>query len=299
MSEIFAIPFSTDLNTQDILYSAEDLQGFNRAFYNNGLQVNIKNNADLQILSGLSVNINPFGGHVDGVLCSSSKNTVITLDPANSLPRIDSIIIRRDAVARKAYLIVKQGVPSGNPLPPSLVEIPKGIYEFRLYDIMVDAYAVFLANQDITDRRIYMWQPTLAEWLYQLSLKIDKSTLGQPDGTATLDAGGKVPENQLSAQFILNLLNSIGGVKMRGLNFAGRQSVAGNQQNPLTVLKDGLFVSFSGTAQLYIRTLSTDSYFQFNIDNNNIGIQFPIKEGTQIYIGTQQQLIAYFIPYVD
>ena len=305
MPDIDTIPFSTDIETMDIMYSAEELQGFNRAFFNNGLSIKLAGNADLQISGNLQISIAPLSCHIDGTLSYSNITNILAVDTANSLPRIDSVIIRRDAVQRKSTLLVVKGTPSGSPQPPVLTEIPEGIFEFRLYDIFVDAYSVAIVQQDITDRRKYMFLPTQADLDNKLNIAFNNIT---PQGTINLEiAINNFLQNNIA--LLTNLLNQGGGIKMRGLDFSNMVSInattggqnpgaGGGYSNPYIINFDGMILS-TNRPTLHIASPGSSVFSIVSAGlSAGYGMNLPVSAGTKVYetgSGNTQIIIVPFL----
>ena len=77
----------------------------------------------------------------------------LTLPEADAtLPRIDRILLRYDALARKTSLLVQAGVPASAPVAPALTRTDR-VYDLCLADIRRPAAGTAITAADITDTR--------------------------------------------------------------------------------------------------------------------------------------------------
>lgn len=67
--------------------------------------------------------------------------------------RIDRVVLQFDAVLNKSDIIIKQGTPGSNPLPPDIARTEL-LYELGLYTINVRAGSVDILITDIDDTRL-------------------------------------------------------------------------------------------------------------------------------------------------
>jgi len=155
-----SIPFDTmldpDTGVDDIAYSANTLANYFRMFFSDGMDLNLQNNADISISSGMSINIQPYAVFINGRRVNKYSTTSLTFDIGNSLPRIDSVIIQLNIPLRIANIMIKKGEPSATPTPSEMDYDFNGICELRLYDVKIDAMSAALVSQNIIDNRINM-----------------------------------------------------------------------------------------------------------------------------------------------
>lgn len=84
-----------------------------------------------------------------------SAETVAISAAHATLPRIDRVIIRRDASARTMVLAVLTGTAASSPSAPALTQNESGTYEISLAQIAVPAASVSVVTANITDQRTF------------------------------------------------------------------------------------------------------------------------------------------------
>lgn len=82
---------------------------------------------------------------------NTAVETLAVAANASGNPRIDTVILRLDYVARTIRLVVKQGTPAGSPVAPTLTQ-NASFWEIPLADIAVANGFVTLAQSTITYR---------------------------------------------------------------------------------------------------------------------------------------------------
>ena len=172
-------------------YNDGDLASYVSNIRLNGI-IERDNNAMLVTSSaGREIRINFGSIHINGRHAEIYKEPeYLTLDPGDSLPRIDLISMRLDLSdeVRAITPVIIRGAPAASPVMPDLTRnIVK--YDMILAKINIPANAVSLTQGNITDTRkdknicgMYNW--TLDE-------------KGSPNGVAPLDENIMVPENYL------------------------------------------------------------------------------------------------------
>lgn len=112
------------------------------------------------------------------------------------LNRIDRIVVRMDSTTDARYVktFIKKGVPSTSPVAPTLTQTPT-VYEISLAQVRVVGGQTFIASNNVTDER---GKDVVCPWAGSNILpNFSDSSLGQPNGIATLDGDGNVPMVQL------------------------------------------------------------------------------------------------------
>lgn len=110
--------------------------------------------------------------------------------------RIDRIVVRLDLNTEARYVksFIKKGIASANPVPPALTRNAT-VYEISLAQVKVIGGQTYINVADVTDER---GNPDVCPWAGSRVLpNFDDSSVGQPNGIATLDASGSVPMEQL------------------------------------------------------------------------------------------------------
>lgn len=147
-----------DSVNDDRIYPADEFAEFFRAYFCNGV-VNTGTNLEVTAGGGMGVDIDAGTACLEGYVYmlkpdGSGTKLHLALDPADTQPRNDRIILRLDkSVAnRRIGLAIKKGTPSQNALPPTLTR-SGNIFEISLARARVAANAVSIADADITDER--------------------------------------------------------------------------------------------------------------------------------------------------
>lgn len=106
--------------------------------------------------AGLTVDVDPGQAMVQGHFYINTLAKNIALDTADgTLDRIDTIVLRLNDVANTILAVVVTGVADAVPVPPTLTQnLPYGVFEFPLADVLVEATAG--VPTAITDRREFM-----------------------------------------------------------------------------------------------------------------------------------------------
>lgn len=109
----------------------------------------------VEALTGMRVQVNPGGCHIEGARAYEGYARTFTLAPSSSLPRIDRVVVRFDTAEdkRNIDIYIKEGAPGTYPPPPDLIRQPN-YYELALADIRVPAGATDIQNKHITDQRL-------------------------------------------------------------------------------------------------------------------------------------------------
>ncbi|MED4461868.1 phage tail protein [Metabacillus fastidiosus] len=118
--------------------------------------------------------------------------------------RIDRIVIRMDlsTEARHVKAFIKKGVPSVNPVAPALIQTPN-FYEISLVQVKVIGGQTYISTTNVTNERgkdiICPWAGSrILPNFDDVALEDLVNSIGAPNGLASLDASGKVPQSQLN-----------------------------------------------------------------------------------------------------
>lgn len=141
----------------DRSYDAQDLRDTFKSFFSNGVvagyeeELVCSHNSLDNANNPMGVVVSAGSAHVEGTTFFNDEATTLTLSPASSHPRIDTIVVRMDASlsVRDTYLAVVEGTPSDNPVHPPL-QRDGGIYEIGIADVRLEANATVVDNNLIT-----------------------------------------------------------------------------------------------------------------------------------------------------
>lgn len=87
-----------------------------------------------------------------GLFESDAQETLAIGAASPTYPRIDRVVVRRTAANKDIALAVLQGTPAANPTPPTLTR-SSSVYELSLAQVRVEAGAVTIAPDKVTDER--------------------------------------------------------------------------------------------------------------------------------------------------
>lgn len=104
--------------------------------------------------SGMSVTIAPGLAIVRGHAAYSTADEDLLIEPAASQARIDRIVLRLDPAANGITLGVLTGTPGAG--APAITETDSDVYELPLALVQVDAGAVTIAADRVTDERRFV-----------------------------------------------------------------------------------------------------------------------------------------------
>lgn len=103
--------------------------------------------------TGMTATLSAGMALVRGFAYQNTSDLTITLDAANTQPRIDLIILRLDPAANSIVAAVKKGTPGASPSAPALTQTPDGVYEYALGQITIPANATAVGPADFVDLR--------------------------------------------------------------------------------------------------------------------------------------------------
>ena len=138
----------------DRVYNATDFAGYFSKLVTNGIFFQASNNLQVLPGSGMTVNVSPGSGWINGYSYENTTGLQLTLATANGVyPRIDRVVLRLSMEERRIYAAVKTGVPLATPVAPDLTRT-SDVYELGLADIAVAKGAVAITADNITDTRL-------------------------------------------------------------------------------------------------------------------------------------------------
>lgn len=152
----------------------------------------------------MSVVVNPGNGWIEGYYITVPKNEEehLVISVADALySRIDSIIMGLTLDDRRVKLYVRSGTASSFPSPVDLIR-NGSVQEYELAQILIEPGISSITNTNITDMRADSSRCGFVRSLVEketgyLENFVQKSDKGKPNGVASLDSSGKVPNEQL------------------------------------------------------------------------------------------------------
>ncbi len=142
--------FFNSLN-HDRVYDADDINSIFDGIITDGVFGNIGNRFQVTQTGGMTVNIGTGKARLHQIFVENDANLLLTIPQSDVLlNRIDSIVVRVDKTVngRVGSIIVKKGVPSQNPVTPSLANDGQ-IYEMPIANIKVNANVNKITASDI------------------------------------------------------------------------------------------------------------------------------------------------------
>lgn len=138
----------------DRRYKAEDWANYFSSFISNGVMP--LPSSGLQVVTGenMTVRLREGKAWINGYFYNNTDYLNLTLDFADGvLNRIDRIVIRWDLTARSILAKVKKGVPSAQPVAPTL-QRDADVFEIAVADVLVNKGATAITQGNITDQRL-------------------------------------------------------------------------------------------------------------------------------------------------
>jgi hypothetical protein len=135
-----------------------------REWVHDGVAANV-GDTDLLVTadsSGMNVDVAAGYAIARGCFFRSTASEELTIDIADSQPRIDVIVLRNDPSVDAVTLEVLKGTAAASPAAPALTQNDVGTYEFALANVLVDADTVTIAAGKVTDRRTFLSSWTTA-----------------------------------------------------------------------------------------------------------------------------------------
>lgn len=152
-------------NSEIISYDAENMPVFDRAeeasffakyfsqLVSNGVFPNPSTNMQVLATEGMNVKVDIGICYINGYMGWVESAETFEIEESDLQARIDRIVARLDFTDRSIKLFVKKGTPLGNPVAPEL-QRDYDIYEIGLADIRVNANAIEITQENITDLRL-------------------------------------------------------------------------------------------------------------------------------------------------
>lgn len=139
----------------DRAVDSEFLRAVFAAYFSDGIFYKPTNALQVVAGTGLQVQVNPGICHIRGAMGIETETRTLTLEAADALPRIDTVVARLDLslAVRSIELYIVKGTPSSNPQRPALTR-DATIWELGLADIAVAANSNTVTQSAITDTRL-------------------------------------------------------------------------------------------------------------------------------------------------
>ena len=199
---------------------AEFYAEYFNSFIGNGIFPNPSTN--FQVLAGgnMKLNIQPGKCWINGYFGWSDLPEHLTLDPGDTLDRIDRIVLQLDLRTRQIALVAKKGTPASAPVAPEITRPASGeigdIYELGIADVRVNKNSSVILQEYITDLRL---NTTYCGIVVQTVQAIDTTTLAvqlqgwidryMPEKEAEFNAWIDGLKDILDENAVGNLLNLI------------------------------------------------------------------------------------------
>lgn len=136
----------------DIEYNAEDLQTAYQFLYGSGI-VRDKLYGNIFASGGRQITVQSAMFVIDGFVGFFQNPQSLTADVGDGSPRKDLLVLRKVQSEGDVYLAIKRGIPSANPVAPTLTKNTNGVYEIGLAEITVQANSTTIIQSDIKDIR--------------------------------------------------------------------------------------------------------------------------------------------------
>ena len=152
-------------NSEIIGYDAENMPVFDRAeeasffakyfsqFIGNGVFPNPSTNMQVLAIGDMRIQVNIGTCYINGYMGWVEPAEIFEIEESDTQARIDRVVARLDFTDRSINLFVKKGTSLGNPVAPEL-QRDYDIYELGLADIRVNANAIEITQEHITDLRL-------------------------------------------------------------------------------------------------------------------------------------------------
>ena len=131
-----------------------------KLFYTNGVHAdnNGKNNFRVNAGTGMTVVVDPGSCCIEGVYGIEDDQRTLAIQAADSMDRIDRVVIRLNDAERKIDLYVLKGTPASVPAAPELTRPISGesgdIYELGIADVFISKNTATIVQDRITDTRL-------------------------------------------------------------------------------------------------------------------------------------------------
>lgn len=143
-------------NQFDIRYNATDIQMYHAGIYTSAFIPEVSGMPKISLVGAMDIEIKTCKGIIDGVGFNLISSYIVKIENGESLPRIDTVVIRKSQKARKVSIEIVKGVPAAVPNPPEITKENLGEYELVICNVFVKPNAISLNASDIDDKRIVL-----------------------------------------------------------------------------------------------------------------------------------------------
>lgn len=140
-------------------YSATDIQEINKTLMSNGVFMNYADQFQVRAAGNRMLAVKLGRCHIEGNIGypdpDGPDEDFVIVPPANTQPRIDTVVLRRDKAisARDIIVDIISGTPSPNPVRPNLTR-DEEIWELGIGDYFVPADSQKVEQRYFTDTRL-------------------------------------------------------------------------------------------------------------------------------------------------
>jgi hypothetical protein len=106
--------------------------------------------------SGMNVKVAAGYAIVRGHAYSNDAEVTLTIDAANSSPRIDSVVLRLNPTTNSITLAIVKGTAASSPSAPSLTQSDIDTFELLLAQVAVGASVTTISAGNVTDSRSFI-----------------------------------------------------------------------------------------------------------------------------------------------
>lgn len=152
-------------NSEIIGYDAENMPVFDRAeeasffakyfsqIISNGVFPNPSTNMQVLATEGMQIKVDIGVCYINGYMGWVEPAEILEIEESDLQARVDRVVARLDFTDKSIKLFVKKGTAQGNPVAPTL-QRDYGIFEIGLADVRVNANAISITQENITDLRL-------------------------------------------------------------------------------------------------------------------------------------------------
>lgn len=179
----------------------------------NGIFAEVGTKMQVTATGGMTVKVKPGDGFVEGRIFINENETELSISSAESLDRIDTIVVRLSKSNRETTLEVVKGTASSAPSAPALTR-ESGVYELGLANILVKKNTANITQAEVTDTRTNEQRCGIAPVLGQID------TQGLYDQyQSSLDQFLETVAQAIDGTLAGNLQNQIDEIKSRAVFF--------------------------------------------------------------------------------
>ena len=120
---------------------------------NNGVFAEVGTKMQVTATGGMTVKVKPGDGFIEGRIFINDIETELPMESAESLDRIDTVVVRLSKANRETTLAVVKGTASSAPSAPALTR-ESGVYELGLANVLVKKNTVNITQAEVTDTRL-------------------------------------------------------------------------------------------------------------------------------------------------